>query len=264
MKKTSVNKRPKKRASAFSPATFGLAIFGLACALWIVFFYSSQRYEVESRDAPARLRNERKVQPTDTLIGPQTPPVSQNFYHYTERIEEQSAILLTLLITALHENLKFRRNPKDLPAVVALAKTKQLSADHKLWQDTWDKHSSFESSEGWIQTARVLHYIRYRAQPSPAIEIMTVSLLDDSQVTVMRVPEVTGSPVILQNDYAPEGVAGIALFVSPNEDTKLLPAWAASSHYEMWGWKRESLKLSLASAERQSSIKQWIDSQPTK
>ena len=194
----------------------------------------------------------------DGFIGPRTPPATQLMYRYTERLEEQSQILLSLLITAYHENLKFGRNPKDLPSLITQAHGKGL------YLAEWDKNTEISAASGWLITARGIHYLYYRAQPTPAVEIMSVALDGDPQITVMRAPERQGSPVVVQNDIAPEGTAGIVVYTAPSGDARLLPAWSSTADYEQWGWRRENLKISMGNAARQDDLKRWIDSQAPK
>lgn len=261
MKNSRVQKKQTQaKKISVSPEHLGLLVLFLCgLLLWAAYFGFSGGWRVkEPAQQNAILERAQEAEAIDkTMRGAHIPPITQAFYHYSERLEEQTALLISLTLTALHENLVYHRHPQNLPTLINQARLRKFSEQQRLWLPAWDKSAEINKDSGWIKTDRSLHYIHYRSKPF-GIEIMTVSLIGDPQITVVRVPEKQGSAVIVNPQFAPESVAGAALYVSPTTNAKLLPPWSPTPNFEQWGWRREPLKLSVSSPERKAEINAWV------
>lgn len=240
----------RRTRRAVSPSTVGLIVLLItASGIWGAVFIHRDGWTI---NAPAEIVQDvgadaAAPKQKKSGIEPGTP-ATRLFYQYTERLEEQSAIVLSLSLALVHENLKFGRVPKDLPTLVNMTRARGL------WQPTWELSANLDS----VQTRTSIHYLRYR--PSPvAVEILTVSRQGDIQVTVMRLSEADGAPVKFDADDLPQGQAGAVILVSPQHDAPLPPPFTAAARYEQLGWRREPFKLTLADEVRSSEIRNWVE-----
>lgn len=245
------NVKPLRRVPL--PSTVGLAVLGLAVVLiWGGIFFYPDRWQVTAPSSQARSSQSdeqpQATPPQNILMGPQVAPSTRSFYEYTERLEEQSAIVLSLSLSLLHENLKFRRVPKDLPTLV---KTTQARG---LWQPTWEISQKSDA----VKTKTSVHFLRYRVVPV-SVEVLTVSLTGDIQMTVMRLPEADGAPIKFNADNTPEGQAGAVILISPTTDVPLPPPFTSTVVYEQNGWRREPFKMSFTTEARRNNIRRWVE-----
>lgn len=242
---SSVNRR-----KTVSPSTVGLIVLLVtAGGIWGAVVFHNNKWTVNAPPEIVQEVGADRLAPTQKQsdIEPGTP-ATRLFYQYTERLEEQSAIVLSLSLALIHENLKFGHVPKDLPTLVNMTRTKRL------WQPTWKLSANLDS----VQTRTSIHYLRYRPVPV-AVEVLTVSRQGDIQVTMMRLPEADGAPVKFDADDLPQGQAGAVILVSPQHDAPLPPPFTASARYEQLGWRREPFKLTLANEVRAAEIRNWVE-----
>lgn len=249
--KNAVSKTGASRTKrAVSPSTVGLiALLATAVGIWGAVFFHRDQWTINAPPEDVRQVGADKAAATQkqTGIEPGTP-ATRLFYQYTERLEEQSAIVLSLSLALIHENLKFGRVPNDLPTLVNMTRARGL------WQPTWELSANLDK----ITTRTSIHYLRYRPAPL-AVEVLTVSRQGDIQVTVMRLPEADGAPVKFDADDLPQGQAGAVILVSPQHDAPLPPPFTESARYEQLGWRREPFKLTLADEVRSIEIRNWVD-----
>lgn len=248
--KNASSKSGASRARAISPSTIGLIVLlATAGGIWGAVFFHRDKWTINAPPEIVQEVGADTIAPAQKQSGiePATP-ATRLFYQYTERLEEQSAIVLSLSLALIHENLKFKRVPKDLPTLVNMTRARGL------WQPTWELSANLDS----IQTRTSIHYLRYRPAPI-AVEVLTVSRQGDIQVTVMRLPEADGAPVKFDADDLPQGQAGAVILVSPQRDAPLPPPFTASTAYEQLGWRKEPFKLTLANEVRAFEIRNWVD-----
>ncbi len=248
-KRANTNVKPLRQFP--SPSTVGLVVLLMAvCLIWSGIIFYPDKWLVTAPPSQARSSQSDEQPPPaqNILLGPQVPPNTRGFYQYTERLEEQSAIVLSLSLSLLHENFKYRRVPKDLPTLVKITK------ERGLWQPTWE----ISPKSSAVKTKTSVHYLRYRVAPV-SVEVLTASLTGDIQMTVMRLPEADGAPIRFNADTTPEGQSGAVILISPTMDAALPPPFTATSVYEQYGWRREPFKLTFTSAARQENIRSWVE-----
>ena len=233
-------------------AVICLTVFGgFFLFLWLK---PEDQANVTQENGKSIMKPEERIK-KNILLGPHIPPETKSLYFYSQRLEDTNNLMWTLLVTVMHETMKTGKQPADLPTLIELAKKRTFNGN-SMWMDRWlispDKQA--------VKTDVGYNLLAYRANPL-SIEIRNVPFEQGTQVILMRVPEVEGSPLVRNPDFAEprKMVAGMLLLISPTSGA-FYPPFTPKDTYLMSNWREEPIKLSLNnSPEREAIIRRWVD-----
>lgn len=233
-------------------AVICLTLFGgIFLYLWLK---PEEQATVTQGNGKAIINPEERVK-KNILLGPHIPPETKSLYFYSQRLEDTNNLMWTLLVTVMHETMKTGKQPADLPTLVELAKQRTFNGN-SLWMNRWlvspDKQA--------VKTDVGYNLLAYRANPL-SIEIRNVPYETGTQVILMRVPEIDGSPLVTNPDYSEprKMVAGMLMLISPPSGA-FYPPFTPKETYLLYNWREEPIKLSLNnSPEREAIIRRWVD-----